>query len=247
MSGPYQVRKQTAPAQLADLLNALKGEVFASLNCVKVGKIDKFDQVRKCADIQLLFKKVTPAKDKEMESYPLLINCPVFTLQGHQTYFQLPITKGDTALVFFSDRNLDIWWRTGQESAPADHRCHHLTDAIALVGVNSLINQMPPYTADTTLTLTQGTNFICNNAQNVIYNGGNGQDFLINNFQRFIVRPATGAYVMGSFPLCLLQDIQNLIQEFNTHTHMVTQTGVPSLTPMTPASPAIGTKKLFGA
>jgi hypothetical protein len=159
----------------------------------------------------------------------------------------MPITEGDTCILFFSDRCLDSWWFTDNEAAPPDHRCHHLTDAIAVVGVNSLNNSMPAYNSDTVLTLTAGTNFICNNAMNVTFNGGMGRDYSINNFQRFIVKPSIGAYVMGNLPLCLLQDIQTLIQQYNLHTHWVVQSLAPTLTPMTPATPAIGTKRLFGS
>jgi len=241
--------KQVAHASLTNLLFALKNEVFATMNCCKVGKINKFDKVRKCAEIQLMLKKVTSVKEKKIVSYPLLIECPVFTLQGAQSSLQMPIKKGDTCLVFFSDRNLDIWWRTDEAAAPADHRCHSISDGIAIVGINSLKSQLPAYTDDVVLTVTPGQNFIINQPRNVLVNGQSGQDFTINGFQRFTVQPGQAAYVMGMMPLALLWELNALIQLFNTHSHPYPNPSVPGTTlpPMTLSQPAQGTKKLFGS
>jgi len=52
---------------------------------------------------------------------------------------------------------------------------------------------------------------------------------------------------MGSLPLALLWELNQLIQIFNTHTHICAGSGTPSTPPVTPAQPAQGTQKLFGS
>ena len=143
MSG--KVTKTVAPIDLKELLQSLKRDIFLSMNCVKIGKINSFDGTKKTAEIKIMFKRVLP--DNTIKDYPLLINCPVFTLQGGGGSIKFPIAAGDDCLVLFSDRSIDIWLNTGSAAAPTDSRAHHLSDAIALVGLNSLQSGLAAYPA----------------------------------------------------------------------------------------------------
>lgn len=132
--------------QLLDALRRLQRETFKTLNCVKVGQINRFDGTKKTAEVQILFKRVLPGD--QVASYPVLVDVPIFTLQGGGVAVQMPITQGDQCLVLFSDRNLDIWFQNGAEAAPLNDRCHDLSDGIALVGLNALNSAMPAYPTD---------------------------------------------------------------------------------------------------
>ena len=61
----------------------------------------------------------------------------------------MPIKAGDQCIVLFSDRNINNWLRNGNEAAPADGRCHDMSDGIALVGINSMASTLPAYPANT--------------------------------------------------------------------------------------------------
>lgn len=122
--------------QLTDAVLRMRDDISRSINCVKVGQIQSFDGSRRTAEIQILFKRVLP--DGSVGRYPLLVDCPVFTLQGGAGFLGFPIQTGDQCLVMFADRNLDIWFQNGSEAAPANSRAHDLSDGIALVGLNSL-------------------------------------------------------------------------------------------------------------
>lgn len=128
---------------LLDALKKLRQDVARSLNCIKVGRIQKFDGSKKTAEVQILLKRVLP--DGSILSYPLLVDCPVFTLQGGGASLRMPIVPGDQCLVLFSDRNLDAWFKTGTEAAPFDNRCHDLSDGIVLVGLNALTSNLADY------------------------------------------------------------------------------------------------------
>lgn len=131
--------------ELTDVLDAQTNQIFKTLNCVKVGKITRFDPSDKTAEIQILFKRVLPGGN--IQSYPLLIDCPVFTLQGGTGALQMPIAVGDQCLVIFADRNIDAWFKTGSEVAPFNARAHDISDGFALVGVNALTSAMGDYSA----------------------------------------------------------------------------------------------------
>jgi hypothetical protein len=142
---PSQEKSIIAPDAI-EALSVFKQDIFATLNCVKVGKIVTFDGTKQTAEIKLLFKRTLP--DGSVQPYPLLVDCPVFTPQGGGGFIQFPIKAGDNCLVLFSDRNLDAWYSAGDEAAPLDGRCHDLSDGICLVGLNSLASSLPAAAAD---------------------------------------------------------------------------------------------------
>lgn len=141
MSGNNQ--KTFNMPQLTDALQALRRDIFRSLNSVKVGQIVSFDGTKKTAQVKILFKRILP--DNTIVDYPVLADCPVFTLQGGGGYIQMPIVPGDQCILLFSDRNIDAWFQAGSAQAPLDARCHDFSDGIALVGINSLNSTLDPY------------------------------------------------------------------------------------------------------
>lgn len=142
MTNPLQ-QKTIIDPELSDVLALQKLDVFASLNCVKVGQIVSFDGAKKTAQIQILFKRELP--DNTVVSYPVLIDCPVFTLQGGGGFLQMPIAAGDQCLVLFSDRSLDDWFQNGVQAVPSSTRMHDMSDGIALVGMNPTGSNLPTY------------------------------------------------------------------------------------------------------
>jgi hypothetical protein len=142
MSSTLQTKSVISP-DLSDVLTNLKQDIFSTLNCVKIGSVKQYDATKKTAQVQICFKRVLP--DSTLLSYPLLIDVPVFTLQGGGGYVQVPVSAGDECLLLFSDRRIDEWFvnGAGQQSAPGDPRMHDLSDGIALVGINALNSTLP--------------------------------------------------------------------------------------------------------
>lgn len=126
--------------ELEDFANSLKGDTFKTMNCVKIGIVQKVDATKKTLEVQVVFKRVLG--NDQIRSFPLLIDVPFVTIQGGGVAVQVPVAKGDNALVFFADRNIDAWFRSGQEGAPFDGRAHDASDGIALVGLNSLVSSL---------------------------------------------------------------------------------------------------------
>lgn len=136
-----QQKKTIIDPDLSEVLAIAKQDIFASMNCVKVGRIQTFDATKHTAQVQILFKRVL--SDLTIRSYPLLVDVPVVTIQGGGAALQVPIAAGDQCLLFFSDRRIDEWYQNGGESAPGDPRMHDLSDGFALVGVNALNSSLP--------------------------------------------------------------------------------------------------------
>lgn len=171
MIAPGVQGKTVIEPTLADTLAVLKRDIFSTLHCVKVGEVRSFDPARRTVEVQLLFKRLLP--DGTTVSRPLLVDVPVFTLQGGGGFLQFPIQAGDQCVVLFSDRNLDAWFETGSEAAPYDARCHDLSDGIALVGLNALTTNQPAYEAGK-VKFAYGSSVITLDADGVqITNGSN--------------------------------------------------------------------------
>jgi len=122
------------PPNLKILLDELKAEIFATLNCVQIGKIEKVTPGAQTIEATIQIKRV--AADGSSTLYPVLVDCPYFVLQGGGAYLDMPIKAGDFCVVLFNDRNIDNWWKSGTAMDPDDFRKHSLSDGIALVGLN---------------------------------------------------------------------------------------------------------------
>lgn len=133
MSDPYS-NEQVNPPSIKVLLDELRAEIFASLNCVQIGKIEKVTPAEQTVEISLQIKRL--AADGTSTVYPLLVDCPYFVLQGGGAYIDMPIKAGDYCIVLFNDRCIDSWWSTANVADPPSTRKHSFSDAIAIVGLN---------------------------------------------------------------------------------------------------------------
>ena len=64
---------------LASLLDTLKQSIIYNYNFHRIGVIEEFFTNNQTASVKLVDKKITLKSDgsKEVQEYPLLINCPV--------------------------------------------------------------------------------------------------------------------------------------------------------------------------
>jgi hypothetical protein len=122
------------PPNLKIILDEVKADIFATFNCIQIGKISKVTSSEQTVEIELQIKRL--AADGTSTKYPVLVDCPYFVLQGGGAYIDMPIKQGDYCLVLFNDRNIDNWWSTANVADPATARKHSLSDALAVVGLN---------------------------------------------------------------------------------------------------------------
>lgn len=155
---PNKIRQN---GTLATLLEAKAMELARRLNCVQIGTIEAFNASEQTASISLNFKRVI---NDTLKDYAVLVQVPCIVLNGGGGGLSFPISKGDTCVVFFNDRNMDNWFATGAVMEPDSARTHDMSDGIALVGIRSLANLLSGY-------LTDGVKLWYNNCQITLKNG----------------------------------------------------------------------------
>lgn len=138
---------------LRSLLQMMQQEIAVNFNCHQIGTIVSFNSSLQTATVQLNVLRVItdPTITPPMlvtKSYPLLVDCPVFIASGGSGALTFPIAKGDTCLVLFNDRDIDVWWSTGNIAEPNTSRTHDLSDGLVLIGFRSKANALADY--DTT-------------------------------------------------------------------------------------------------
>ena len=227
--------KQTViEPDLDDVLESLKNEIFAGLNCCQIGRIeavtvnDPGAAGEYIASIQLQAKR--RINETEVRSYPLLTDCPIIVMQGGGAFLEFPVKVGDFCLVFFNDRNINTWWDAGIEAEPADRRKHSISDGFALVGVNPKTSaldlsgdRVKLNTGDMDIDIEAGSgtvNIISSGECNINCNSVNlGGDAALTE------EVLKGSAFLGE-----------LLTAFNAHTHNFAGTG-SVLTPTTPWVP----------
>ena len=139
---------QTNPPNFSDVLKLLKRDIFVSMNCVQIGEIQAFDSTDQTASIQISLKQVVDKEadgTKVIKEKPILLKCPVVNLTGGSAYLSMPITKGDTCIVLFNDREIDNWFTSGGIQTPLTERAHDISDGLAIVGIRNLQNAITDY------------------------------------------------------------------------------------------------------
>jgi hypothetical protein len=188
---------------LDDLLAELKNEIFATFNCVQIGKIESVNYNEQTVELKIQFKRRIGID--EIKEYPLLVDCPFVIVQGSGAFLGMPIDKGDTCLILFNDRCIDTFWDADNLAEPLTTRKHSLSDGIALIGINSKSTVLNFDGASVEL---NGTGFDINikTDENVIFNDGTDFAVRYNELKTQLDQ--------------LKQDLNTFISTvFNVHTH----------------------------
>ena len=125
---------------LNDTLKELQQEIFENINCVKIGKIVKFNPEKKVADVAILFmnydgKPETIYQNECELQNPIIEELPVIGNCFHQ-----PIIEGMSVLCLFNDKNIDNWFYDDSTDIPINNRKHDVSDGFVLCGLDNMIN-----------------------------------------------------------------------------------------------------------
>lgn len=156
--------KKIANPSMLDLFDLHSHDVKSTINAVNIGEIISFNSAEQTADVQLLIKTVQSVSPEGIPTYaerPALIRVPCVSMFGGNAFLSMPITAGDTCLVFFNDCETDEWLFNGGIQAPVSQRTHDASDAFALVGVRALTDVIATYLSNG-IRLSYGDNNTCN-------------------------------------------------------------------------------------
>lgn len=150
MSTAPQPLAPVAEPDLRALLDNLRLEIFASLNCHQWGIVQSFNAAKQTVVVKIAMLRQIPQIQNGVSSYvakpfPLLLDVPVFIPSGGTGTLTFPVAAGDLCLVLFNDRDIDTLWATGGIGAPNSGRMHDLSDGLAIIGFRTGANPLAGY------------------------------------------------------------------------------------------------------
>lgn len=123
---------------LPDIIKAALENKLAGVHVALPARIEKYDAAKQQANVKPLIKY--EYQDGTADSLPVINNVPIVWPGSTKGVLSFPITAGDTVLLVFSERSLDVWKSKGGEVEPLDRRKHDISDAIAIPGLFSFAN-----------------------------------------------------------------------------------------------------------
>ena len=145
------ISRNIAEPSLKDLLDLHKRDIFLSFNCHAIGTVEFFNPLTQTISASISYKKTfmkfetplgTPSTTPTYYpvDYPILVDVPIIIIGGGNASLTMPISIGDSCLILFNDRDIDVWFQGSTNSAPATNRLHSFSDGVALIGLNNLAN-----------------------------------------------------------------------------------------------------------
>lgn len=116
-----QIVKDGIEATVANLHVALPAEVVS------------YDAAKQRCSVQPLIRR--KYEDGSVVNLPIITNVPVAFPRAGNAFISLPLQKGNSVLLVFSERSLDRWLSQGGVTTADDPRKHDLSDAVAIPGV----------------------------------------------------------------------------------------------------------------
>ena len=125
---------------MSTLADAMKAAVRRGLREARValpGRLEAYDASQARADVFPLLREEYFDEEglRQSERLPIVRDVPVVFPGAGGFRLTFPVAVGDSCLLLFSDRSLDTWLTGGGEADPVDPRAHHLSDAVALLGL----------------------------------------------------------------------------------------------------------------
>ena len=122
-----------------NLLQALKDTINYNLNCVKVATVLEFNpelMTVKCRVNNKRLRQLKKDGNQVLEDYPD-IYAKVHYIGWGDIGITHPINMGMEGILLFNDREIQTWFTTGKGGKLAYDRCHDLTDALFICGIQS--------------------------------------------------------------------------------------------------------------
>ena len=127
---------------LVQVLKVFEKSIKYSLNCVRVGIIESYNEYTQIAQVNLVNKLMLSQNydgSQVSKDYAPLF-CKVWFFGWGDIRITHPVLKGQECIVLFSDRELESWYINGGVNPLKYTRNHDFSDGIAIVGLTSKIN-----------------------------------------------------------------------------------------------------------
>lgn len=117
----------------SDVLKAIIRNEIGNVHTIVPGIVESYDAAGPSIVVRPAIRK--QYDDGDVLAMPLIYGVPVVFPRTNNCSISFPLEKDDSVLIVFSEKSLDEWVQTGEESTPSDTRIHDLTDAIAIPGL----------------------------------------------------------------------------------------------------------------
>lgn len=138
---------------LTDAMRAVVDAALAEIHTCLPGRVESYDWATRKARIKPLIKRAY--LDTKTEPLPIIPGVPVVFPWGGSGSLSYPIEKGQTGILLFSERSLEVWLAKGGDAEPGDPRRFDLTDGFFIPGL-APFNTSGPAEADGELLLKFG-------------------------------------------------------------------------------------------
>lgn len=123
----------TSPVTLNDAIALATNYALTAIHTALPGSIISYDYTTQKAVIQPLLNKVW--SDGTTTPMPVLENVPVIFPRAGGASLTFPVVEGNTCLLLFIERSIDLWLTQGGQVNPDDPRKFDLSDAVAIMGL----------------------------------------------------------------------------------------------------------------
>lgn len=120
-----------------DMPSAIRQAILYQLGTIHTalpGSIVSYDYTNQKASVQPLLNKAWA--DGTFTPMPILNSVPIIFPRAGGASLTFPVLSGDTCLLVFLERSIDLWLTMGGQVNPDDPRKFDLSDAVAIVGLS---------------------------------------------------------------------------------------------------------------
>lgn len=124
----------SSPVSMTDAIRQAVLYQLGNIHTALPGSIISYDYTTQKASIQPLLNKVWSYGDPT--PMPILENVPVIFPRAGGASLTFPVAEGDTCLLVFIERSIDLWKTSGGQVNPDDSRKLDLSDGVAIMGLS---------------------------------------------------------------------------------------------------------------
>lgn len=129
-------------ATLNTAIEKVKKNIFATLNCHNIGRVVEYNAQNNTATIETMI--LNQWYDTIVEP-SLIMDVPIITFGTKNARITMPNPVGCYVILLFMDKNIDNFLETGEQHLSPTSRTHSISDCVALLTVDSEIDEQPLY------------------------------------------------------------------------------------------------------
>lgn len=144
---------------LAEVIRMGIDQILANIHTALPGRIESYDQSTGLAKVKPLLKRKY-ATDSAATELPVISGVPVVFPRTANAWVRIPVAAGDTVLLVFAERSIDLWLEKGGTVDPEKPERFSLNDAIAIPGLFPSQEAISPNGAATSLEVACGSAYM---------------------------------------------------------------------------------------